>query len=213
MKPKVRGITVEELAKTLLEEKGFTIIEKRKRIRRNNVDIAEVDLVAEKDGNLYAIEVKAGKISVTDLRQAYTNAQLINASPLIICRGFADRSAKELAKELNIEVMLLPNYFLFIEPEEVVNLIERSIINVLTRIIEPQVHEIDEDELELLKLFALCKNFPEAVKKSGMSANKLRKLMNRLAQKGFEADPKKYSLLRLQSLITLLLYHLKTHTS
>ena len=213
MKPKVRGVTVEELAKRLLEGMGFTVVEERKRIRKNDVDIAEIDLIAEKDGSLYAIEVKAGRISVTDIRQAYTNARLINASPLIICRGFADRSAKELAKELNIEVMLLPDYFLFVEPEEVINLMERSIINVLTRIIEPQVHKIDENELELLKLFASCKSFPEAVKKSGMTASELRKLMNKLAQKGFEADPKKYSLLRLQSLITLLLYHLKTHTS
>ena len=83
MNPRLKGKTVEELATALLEGEGFRILERRKVIRVGESQVAEVDILAEKDGEVYAVEVKSGRISVTDVRQAFTNARLLGYKPLI----------------------------------------------------------------------------------------------------------------------------------
>jgi len=205
MKPKLRGVTVEKIAKLLLEEEGFTVIEERKRVKRNDIDVAEIDLLAKKNGEVYAVEVKAGRVSVTDLRQVYTNAKLVEARPIIICRGYADKAAEELAKALNVEVLFLSDYLIFLEPEELVNIVERTLTKLLIRILEPQLHVFNEEEFKLLQSIAYCKDFPDLVRKTGISARELRELINSLKLKGFENDPKNYDILRLQALVAMLL--------
>ncbi|RLE92087.1 MAG: hypothetical protein DRN04_11290, partial [Thermoprotei archaeon] len=67
MKPKIKGISIENIAEEVLTRRGYRIVGKRYRIKVEGVDIAEVDILAEKDGERYAVEVKAGRVSVTDL--------------------------------------------------------------------------------------------------------------------------------------------------
>jgi len=83
----------------------------RYKIYRNGVEVGEVDILAvDERGNVYAIEVKAGKVDISGIRQAFVNAKLLGAKPLVIARGYADEGAYELAKELGVEVVLLPDY-------------------------------------------------------------------------------------------------------
>ncbi|MBO3763461.1 MAG: YraN family protein, partial [Candidatus Brockarchaeota archaeon] len=109
-----KGLSTEDIAISILESLGYSVLERRKQVVVNNVNVAEIDIVArDQEGNLLAIEVKSGKASVTDIRQVFSNSKLINAKPLLICKGFSDSSAISLASELGISYLLLPEYYLF----------------------------------------------------------------------------------------------------
>lgn len=83
----------------------------RYKVYRNGVEVGEVDILAvDEKGDVYAIEVKAGKVDISGIRQAFVNAKLLGAKPLVVARGYADEGAYELAKELGVEVVLLPDY-------------------------------------------------------------------------------------------------------
>ncbi|MEM0162466.1 MAG: YraN family protein, partial [Thermoproteota archaeon] len=93
-----KGLSTEDIAISILESLGYSVLERRKQVVVNNVKVAEIDIVArDQEGNLLAIEVKSGKASVTDIRQVFSNSKLINAKPLLICKGFSDSSAISLA--------------------------------------------------------------------------------------------------------------------
>ncbi|HDJ97324.1 MAG TPA: endonuclease, partial [Thermofilum sp.] len=77
----VAGLLVEDLAEGLLVRLGYVIKERRKKIVFEGVEVAEIDYLAEKEGEKYIVEVKAGRISVNDVRQVYTNSVLVNARP------------------------------------------------------------------------------------------------------------------------------------
>lgn len=203
MKPSRRGTTVEKIAEIVLEEQGFKIKERHKRVKIKDVDVAEIDLIAEKNGNLYAIEVKAGRVSVTDLRQAYTNAKLINAKPLIVCRGYSDRAAEETAKELGIKVLELPEYFVFVEPEELMDLVEKALAKILLSLMVVDIEKLSEEDLEVLNAIAYSSHVAEAANRLGVNKRKMRTLLQQLRKKGFVSEPKNYDLLRLQALLAL----------
>jgi predicted RecB family endonuclease len=107
-----RWLSSERIAQEVLETIGFKILETRKKIILNDIEIGEVDAIAVDDkGTLYAVEVKAGKADITGVRQAYINALLLNAKPVIVCKGFADDAAKELAEKLGVQVIQLSDVF------------------------------------------------------------------------------------------------------
>lgn len=56
--------------------------------------VGEADLLVEDATGLHAVEVKAGKASVSDVRQAKINAEPLGAAPLVIARGFSDSQPK-----------------------------------------------------------------------------------------------------------------------
>jgi predicted RecB family endonuclease len=122
----------------------------RYRIYRNGVEIGEVDILAtDENGVTYAIEVKAGKVDITSIRQAYVNAKLIGARPLIIARGYADEGARELAKELGVEVILLPDY-LFLSVDDLYTAFTNAFIRSLT-IIATVIASLQENEIEAIE--------------------------------------------------------------
>ncbi|ACB38961.1 restriction endonuclease [Pyrobaculum neutrophilum] len=105
------GARFERYVVDLLPALGLTPKATRYKIYRDGVEVGEVDILAvDQNGNTYAVEVKAGKVDVSGVRQAYVNAKLIGAKPLVIARGYADENARQLAKELEVEVVLLPDY-------------------------------------------------------------------------------------------------------
>jgi predicted RecB family endonuclease len=102
------GIKFEDYVAELLSRLGFKVIGRRIKITVNGVEVGEVDIVAEDNsGNKYAIEVKSGKVDVSAIRQAYVNAKVLNAKPLIVARGFSNDSSKALADELGVSVINL----------------------------------------------------------------------------------------------------------
>ncbi len=103
----------------------------RERLKVDGVDVGEVDLIAEDaEGTRYAVEVKAGKVTVGDLRNAYGTAHLLKMKPLIVCRDFADKAAELVAKELGIKVIRMARYFL-VEPEEIRKVLEEIVCRTL----------------------------------------------------------------------------------
>jgi len=82
-KTRRRGISAERIARRMLESRGFSIIATNHKIDSKGENIAEIDIIAEKDGQKYAVEVKSGKASLSAIRQAFANAQLAGYKPMI----------------------------------------------------------------------------------------------------------------------------------
>lgn len=102
------GLRFEDYVAELLSRLGFKVVGRRVKVTINGIEVGEVDMVAVDDsGNRYAVEVKSGKVDVSAVRQAYVNAKVLNAKPLIVSRGYSNDSSKALANELNVQVINL----------------------------------------------------------------------------------------------------------
>ena len=135
-----------------------------------------MDVLASKDGQRYAVEVKSGRVDVGGIRQAYVNAVLMKAKPLVICRGFSDSNAEALAKELGVEVIELED-LVIADPEELRALIReesrRVLIEVLPSILGLKSVKLSDDEIEVLRAIARSNSFLEASESLGMTADEL----------------------------------------
>ncbi|HDH06870.1 MAG TPA: recombinase RecB [Thermoproteales archaeon] len=203
MNPRLKGKTVEELATALLEGEGFRILERRKVIRVGESQVAEVDILAEKDGEVYAVEVKSGRISVTDVRQAFTNARLLGYKPLIVCRGFTDKAAEATAKALGVEVKVFPDFYFFASPEELYRIIERAVYKVITDLSSARIEEIDLEALEVLKSIAFSRSWEEAAQKLEVKEEEFKRILGRLRRKGLITVRGDYDKVRAQALFLL----------
>jgi len=172
-------------AKAILRSRGFEIIGERVPIRRSGFEISDVDLMASKEGELYAVEVKSGRLDVGGVRQAYVNSLLVNAKPLVVCRGFADPSAEILAKELGVEVIVLEDLFLS-DPEELRSIIReeirRGIMEVLPAVINPP--ELEPTDLDVLKAIASTEEFRDAAESLKISEDDLGRELGRMRLQG-----------------------------
>lgn len=182
-----RWLASEKIALDTLEKLGYKVIETRKKIVLNGIEVGEVDIVAtDSNGNIYAIEVKAGKADISGIRQAYVNAFLINAKPLIICKGFADDAAKELAEKLNVLVIQLSDIFL-IESEEL-NIIVRDVVEeTLTEYLELFYGfnpNIKQEHIEILNAIYLSSTIDEAAEKLSLDIPMLMKKLDDLKRLG-----------------------------
>jgi predicted RecB family endonuclease len=105
------GARFERYVVDLLPALGLYPRAVRHKVYRNGVEVGEVDILAvDERGEAYAVEVKAGRVDIAGVRQAYVNAKLLGAKPLVIARGYADEGARQLARELGVDVILLPDY-------------------------------------------------------------------------------------------------------
>lgn len=193
-----RGLWSEMLAELVLELKGYVIKQRRYIVQKDGVKLAEIDAIAEKDGKTYAVEIKSGRISVTDIRQAFSNARLINAQPLIIGRGFADDSAKRYAEELNVEILLYPDYIVFMGPEELQALLEKSLTRFFLEILSGDPKALSDKDWEIINAIAKNKTLAEAAKKLGVSERELGRKIGELRNKGALTVKGDYNKLRLQ---------------
>jgi len=131
-----RWVASEKIALGVLEELGYSIVETGKKIILNGVEVGEVDVVAvDSSNNKYAVEVKAGRIDVSGVRQAFVNAMILGAKPLVVCKGFADEAARELAEKLGVRVIQLSDVFL-VESEEIYTIVREVIEETLTDYLE-----------------------------------------------------------------------------
>lgn len=202
MKPKFRGVSLENIAEEVLARRGFRIISKRYRIKVEGVDIAEVDILAEKDGERYAVEVKAGRVSVTDLRQVYANAVLLKAKPLIVCRDFSDEAARKTAELLGVEVLFLPEFLVFVTPEELVYSVKSAVKEVLLELLTPPQVELSSEDVRVLKAIAEADSFRDAAVKLGMEISELGRRVAELRKKRVLVG-EDYSSLRLRAILLL----------
>jgi len=208
-----RGLSAEELASIILRKLGFEVIEHRKPIIVDGIKIGEVDAVARgPDGERYAVEVKAGKVSVTEVRQAYTNAKVLGLKPLLVCKGFTDESAETLSRTLSVRVIHLPDYFLF-GVEELKSILSDIVEGVLMRIFEVlNVEELSKSEREVIEAISLSSNFKEAALKIGESPEGLARKIAKLRERGINLS-KAFRTAKLQSMVLKLYLALKERGS
>ena len=181
--PKRKWAASERIAFKFLEDNGYHIIEEHKKIVIDGVEISDVDAIAlGPDGEKYAIEVKAGKLDVIGVRQAYTNALLTGAKPLVVCRGFADDAAEKLAEKLGVKVIVLPDWIV-LDPDELLAILEDVILETLLRILEPLLApscEVKAEDMDIVLKLAKSSSLADFANKLGVSLHEAAKILAKL---------------------------------
>jgi predicted RecB family endonuclease len=132
---KRRWLASERVAFRLLEERGYTILETHKPIEIEGVEVGEADAIAlGPDGERYVVEVKAGRLDVHGVRQAYVNALVAGGKPLVVAKGFSDDAAKALAEKLGVKVIELEDVFL-VDSEELEDLVYGAAAEAVAEVI------------------------------------------------------------------------------
>ena len=195
----------EAIAESLLEDMGFRVVGRHVRIDVGGVEVGEVDLVAERGGVRYAVEVKAGPVDVSGLRQAYVNALLLGAKPLVVARGYADESAEALARRLGVEVLVLPDA-LPLTPEDVYETVKYAVEEALEEVLDAltRCHGLGGRELEVVRALASSETFTDAAQRLGVSVDELGSIVAGLRRKGLLRARGPFSKLRLESRLLLL---------
>ncbi len=176
----------ERIAFRTLEDMGFEILETHKRLTIDGVDVAEVDAIARgPDGEMYAVEVKAGRIDVTAVRQAYSNAALLGYKPLIVGRGFADEAAEITARKLGVRVVLLPDAFLT-DVDELEKSVEEAAWAILERIFEAlnAASNLRPEDYELLAALAESESLSELAERLGVGEREAARLLASARKRG-----------------------------
>ena len=171
----------EEIAARALESMGFKIIERRSKVIVDNIEVSDVDIVAERDGVRYAVEVKAGYVDVSSVRQAYVNSVLTGMRPLLVARGFSDEAAVAVARRLGVEVITLPDQ-LYVNPDELYETIEAAVEEALDRVTRPlsMCGRLSKEQVRVLTAIASSDDFMAAAKALGLSPDELGHVMEAL---------------------------------
>ncbi len=176
-----RGMRFEDFVAELLAKLGFNIVGKRVRVFVNGSEVGEVDILAEDAaGNKYAVEVKSGKVDVTGIRQAYVNAKVLNARPLVVARGFSNSSAEALAKELGVETIILDDNVL-VKTDELMTLIELTLYKFLDEVLTglETILEIVQDR-RLTEAILKCDDWGCVCSNLGLDSSSCSRLIQRL---------------------------------
>ena len=192
----------EAYAARLLEEMGYRILGYHVPVTVDNVEISEVDLLVEKDGVRYAVEIKAGSLDVSGVRQAYVNAMLLGAKPMVVARG-ADDAARALASRLGVEVILLPDLLVagFDDLREaVVEAVEYALYHFLGPL--ARCGEISDSDKRIIAVLASSETFSDAASKLGIDHASLGRIIADLRRRGILPQGP-YSRLRLASMIII----------
>ena len=214
--PKRRWRSSERIALSFLEELGYKVIETRKKVKVEGIEIAEIDAVVEDSkGEKYAVEIKAGRIDVTGIRQAYVNAVVAGLKPLVIAKGFADDSAAVLADKLGVKVIQLSDYFL-VETEELELLIRSSIeeilLETLAMFIQPRT--LSPEDKRIIKEIASNPTIYDAAESLGMDVRNIVRKIKQLQNKGILPQKiKGYNRIRLYASMLLLKQKLEELTT
>lgn len=210
LSPSRRWLSSERIALRVLEELGFKIVETRKRVLVNGVEVGEIDAIAEdENGVRWGVEIKAGKIDVTGIRQAYVNAVIAEVKPMIVCKGFADNAAKELSEKLGVKVIELSDMFL-IDSEELEVVIREVVEGTLADYLETFFtipSNIKQEWLEILTVIASSQNIDEACEKLGIDVSTLTKKISEMRSAGvFPQWARKYTSIKRVAQIVLQRY-------
>lgn len=188
----------EAIALQYLERAGYKILETRRKIKIEGVEVGEVDAIAEgPDGNLYVVEIKAGRVDVTGIRQAYVNAQLLGYKPLVVAKGFADDSSKTLAERLGVPVIELSDAFL-VDAEELETVVESALYRILSEWLRILVTplELGPQEWRVVEALAKSSDIKDFADQLGLSVEDAMREMARLRNKGFPSWGKSYWAMR-----------------
>ncbi|MCS7111319.1 MAG: recombinase RecB [Ignisphaera sp.] len=187
LNPSRRWLSSERVAIRVLEDLGYNILDVRKRIVINDTVVGEVDAIVDDGaGQTFAVEIKAGKIDVSGIRQAYVNSVILGMKPLVICKGFADDAARELAEKLGVKIIQLSDVFL-VESEELETVLREVIEDAIAEYFEVfygMVHNINPSYLEVLKAIAETTAIDEAAERLGVDVHTLMKKVDEIRNAG-----------------------------
>lgn len=175
----MRGRASVEIAKRVLEKRGYTVIDENARIRLNGLEVGEVDLLARgPSGELLAVEVKAGGIGVSELKQLYVNALILNAKPVAVARSASDE-ARALASRLGIELVELSD-LLTVDEEELYNVVKSAVEDALFELLTALPAVSDDRIARLLEAVAQGENLEQAARIMGLETGELEKSLGEL---------------------------------
>lgn len=175
----------EAIASSYLESLGFKIIEVHKKVSLEGVDVSDVDIVAEKDGVVYAVEVKSGAIDVDAIRQAYVNAKVLGMRPLVVGRGLADERASALARELGVEVLLLSD-LLVVQLAELREVVYEAVYSALNDLLSflASCAKLEPEDERVIEALATSSTISGVAEKLGVSEQEAAKLIASLTERG-----------------------------
>ncbi len=180
---KRRGLSAERIAKRMLSSRGYAIVALNHRIDSGGENIAEIDILAEKDGDMYAIEVKSGRANLTAVRQIYANAKLGGYKPLLICKK-SDESTREAAKQLGVKIMEFSEYHLLLEPEELEIIVKECMEEVMEEYGFLPYAQLKKNDKKVLTAIASARDFAHAADMLKLDSDTLGKKLSFLSRKG-----------------------------
>jgi predicted RecB family endonuclease len=168
----------EALAARLLEELGFRVVGFHVPVLVGDVEVSDIDIVAERGGEKYAVEVKAGAADVSSIRQVYVNATLAGMRPLIVARGYSGEEAEALARRLGVEVILLPD-MVAAGTDEVREIVYEAVADALSELLARLLEcpPLEAVEWRLIEAIASRGSLTEAARHLGMSVEEAARLL------------------------------------
>ncbi len=137
------------------------------------------------------------------------NAVVAGYKPLVVAKGYADDSARELADKLGVKVIQLSDYFL-IEAEELENIIRDTITNTLADFLTiiAEDKQIPPGDLVLLEQIVASPTIKDLSEKLDLHIRDVVKEIKRLQNKGIiPKNAKSYGKVRLYAAMRLTGYH------
>ncbi len=168
----------------LLEELGFNVLDVNKPLVVDGVEVSDIDVLAEKEGIVYAVEVKGGAADVSSVRQAYTNALLAQAKPLVIARGVDDK-ARKVAERLGVDIIVLPD-MLYCGYEDLREAVREALYSFLDELLD-YVFSCDkksENTIRVLRALSEAATIKEFAEKIGLSVEEAGRLLGKLYREG-----------------------------
>lgn len=179
----MRGRASVEVAKKALEERGYTVVEEEVKLTINNLQVGEVDIIAKgKEGEQYAVEVKAGSASPSEVKQAYVNALILGAKPMIVARHVPE-SSRSLADTLGVEVIELRD-LLVIDDDELYLIVKTAVEDALLELLSGFCSVKGDHELRILEAIAESESLEKASEQLGLSKEEIEKMLGKLRAAG-----------------------------
>lgn len=198
----------EAIAALILENLGYRVLETHYKILdEEGREIGEVDIIAEKRGERYAVEVKAGMADLSAIRQAYVNAMIAGMKPMVIARG-ADDSVRSLAKKLGVDLIVLPD-MVIAGSDDLEVIVEAAVDRALRGLAQTLVSCLRAKDLngwdeKLLVAVAESESLAEAASRLGVKPVDVSAALGRLRDRGLLPRTKGWSGLRTAAALLLL---------
>ncbi|MFP3951748.1 MAG: hypothetical protein ACLFVP_06395 [Candidatus Bathyarchaeia archaeon] len=185
---KIKGRSSEEIARGVLEELGYKILDTNKMVSFQESEAFEVDIVVEgPDDKRYCVEVKSGEVGVSDVRHAFANGEALGMEPLLVSKGFANDAASALAEELGVVLVRLGEYYSLLEPEELQVVLKTAIKQVLDEYgfyPLPSRASLSEEDWEMLNSLAESESFQNLEGITDLDSQELGWRLGELRDKG-----------------------------
>ncbi len=203
----MRGRASVEVAKRVLASRGLEVVGEGVRVEVGGVEVGEVDVLARgPGGELYAVEVKAGQASASDVKVLYVNALVLGARPVLVARACSEEAAA-LARRLGVEVHLLSD-LLAVDAEELYETVRAAVGDAILELLSCLRALRSGEAARVLEAIASHGSLQEAAGALGLRAEELERRIGELRAAGLIPPLHGYRRLRLYAEAVLALREL-----